>query len=162
MSGAAEACAAIARTVQALYEPLRAAAAAYAHATAETTAASDLTDALRAAIALIVAAETLEDKAEQTAKTLRMRLAQTMSETGAPAIRGEYHSAHLLTAPDRVWVQEESLVPPELIVQPPPKPDLAEIGKRLRAGDRVGGCVLAGNKEPRLVLRPIKPREKTG
>jgi hypothetical protein len=126
---------------------------AYRSARTTLNAGTDLVDVLRAAGNIVLAAEAIAHAAKNAEATARAALAQTMSETGCPAVALAAHVVHLGTKPARVDIEDESAIPAELMRQPPPAPDKVAIGKRLRAGVDVPGARLIGNREPMVVFR---------
>jgi hypothetical protein len=133
--------------------PLRDGVSAYRAAYADLGASSDLLEVMRAAGNLVLAAESIVAASKQAEATARAALASCMAETGCPAVALADHVVHLGTKPDRVDIEDEPAIPPELMRQPPPAPDKVAIGKRLRAGAAVPGARLIGNHEPICIFR---------
>lgn len=156
MSGAAEARNGVAALALSLYERLRDAAGAYGRAYSSLAKSDDLTDTLRHSVNLLVAAEALGSEADNAALALRTKLAETMAETGATTVRSQRHSAHVSTKPDRVHVFNLEEIPDELMMRPPPRPDLSRIREIIRNGKPVPGVAMVGNGEPILRIVPNK------
>jgi Siphovirus Gp157 len=76
-----------------------------------------------------------------------------MAETGCPAVTLTTHTVHLSTKPARVDIEDEGVIPAELMRTPPPAPDKVSIAKLLRAGAAVPGARLIGNHEPMVVFK---------
>ena len=119
--------------------------------------ATGLVPGLQAALTMILACEALEAAAKASAAACRTALAEAMA-TGATTVRTEHHTASLRAAPMRVLVTDAALLPPHLMRQPPPAPDLTAIGTLLRDGQDVPGAVL-GNGGPDTVQ--IRTRKET-
>jgi hypothetical protein len=100
-----------------------------------------------------LAAEAIVAASKQVEATARSALAQTMSETGCPAVALADHVVHFGTKPARVDIEDEAPIPPELMHQPPPVPDKTAIGKILRTGASVPGARLIGNNESICVFK---------
>jgi hypothetical protein len=133
--------------------PLRDGVSAYRAAYAGLSASTDLLEVMRAAGSLVLAAESIVVASKQAEATARSALAQAMSETGCPAVALADHVVHLGTKPDRVDIEDERAIPPELMRVPAPAPDKVAIGKRLRAGAAVPGARLIGNREPICIFK---------
>jgi hypothetical protein len=133
--------------------PLRDGVSSYRAAYADLSASSDLLEVMRAAGGLVLAAESIVAASKQAEATARSALASCMAETGCPAVALADHVVHLSTKPDRVDIEDERAIPPEVMRQPPPTPDKVAIGKRLRAGTAVPGARLIGNREPICIFR---------
>jgi hypothetical protein len=133
--------------------PLRDGVSAYRAAYAGLSASTDLLEVMRAAGSLVLAAESIVAASKQAEVTARTALANCMAETGCSAVALADHVVHLGTKPDRVDIEDERTIPPELMRQPSPAPDKVAIGKRLRAGTAVPGARLIGNREPICIFR---------
>ena len=133
--------------------PLRDGINAYRNAHAALIASDDLLDVLRAAGELVLAAESIVAASKHVEATARSSLASCMAETGCPAVTLPHHVVHLGTKPDRVDIEDETAIPPELMRRPEPAPDRVAIGKLLRAGAEVPGARLIGNHEPSAIFR---------
>jgi Siphovirus Gp157 len=145
---------ALRQAIAAAQRPLRDAVAAYKAAHIQLAADADLLDALRATGELVLAAEAIVAAGKQVEATARAALAQTMSDTGCPAVALAGHVVHLGAKPSRVDIEDEQAIPAELLRQPPPPaPDKVAIGKLLRAGATVPGARLIENHEPIAVFR---------
>lgn len=113
----------------------------------------------------IVTALHHEEAAQAASKSategLREHLLLILQELPARAlpIRTRYASAALVDVPPQAMVTDESLIPPSLMVQPPPRPDLGAITKALRAGGTVPGAVLRNSRQT-LRITPVKEPTK--
>lgn len=147
------------RHEQAALERLRAAAKvitagpAAADAEADLWMAHDLLGGLRAAAALLLAAEAIEEQAKQCATTLRAAMAQVMADTGATEVRLPHHTVALVEPKPRPFVSDASALPAEFLIQPPPKPDMAAITKAMRAGPVAGVSMSNGQPHIRISSR---------
>ena len=82
-----------------------------------------------------------------------MALAAAMADTGATSIETDGHRVSLRDAVRTPQIVDPAVLPDDYLRQPPPKPDMALIGKALRDGYSVPG-VLAGNGgPPSIVIR---------
>ena len=144
---------ALRQAIAATHDPLRDAVSAYRAAWAELTPDADLLEMLRAAANCALAAEAIVAAGKQLETTARAAMATCMSDTGCPAVALAGHVVHLSTMPDRVDIEDEQAIPPDLLRHPPPAPDKVAIGKLLRAGAAVPGARLIGNHEPVCVFR---------
>jgi hypothetical protein len=133
--------------------PLREAVAGYRSAYAALAPDADLLVIMRAVGELALAAADIAAAAKQVETTARNALAQTMSETGCPAVVLEHHTVHLGTKPASVDIEDTAAIPAELMRVPAPAPDKVAIGKLLRAGASVPGARLIGNNEPNVIFR---------
>jgi hypothetical protein len=79
-----------------------------------------------------------------------------MAENGTPPIRTQHHTAYVSTKPARAHVVDPDEIPTELLIHPPPRPDLQRIRELLKSGRSVPGAALVGNGEPVLNIRPNK------
>jgi Siphovirus Gp157 len=144
---------ALRQALTASHAQLRESVASYRTAWSALTAAADLLDLLRATGGLVLAAEAIVAASKQVEATARTTLAQSVSETGCPAVALAHHVVHLGTKPARVDIEDESAIPAELMRQPAPAPDKTAISRMLRAGAEVPGARLIGNHEPMAVFR---------
>jgi hypothetical protein len=144
---------ALRQALAASHAQLREAVAGYRTAYAGLAPDADLLDTLRAAGAIVLAAEAIAAASKQVEATARAALAQAMCETGCPAVALARHVVHLGTKPDRVDIEDATAIPTELMRQPAPAPDKAAISRLLRAGAEVPGARLIGNHEPMAVFR---------
>jgi hypothetical protein len=133
--------------------PLRDGVAAYRAAWSELTTSTNLLDVLRAAGSIVLAAEAIHTAAKAAEATARTALAETMQETGCPAVTLDHHTVHIGTKPSYVAVDDQSAIPPELMRAPPPAPDKVAISKLLRAGVDVPGARLIENHHPICIFR---------
>lgn len=155
MSHASEAVEGLLAAAQAAYGPAWQAGAAFAKAATAVSQASDVVDALQAMIDLLVHAEMLHDAADAAVKNIRAKLASTMQDVGATAVQGTNHAAHLSRRPAFLSIDDESLVPPEFYVQPPPQLDKRALKEALKS-KQVPGASLATPNDMVLVLRARK------
>lgn len=142
MSGAADA----SKTLRAaLAEPLRAVGGAVSQARAaqaELRDADDLILLMGAAAHVALACEALHRAAQEAESAARTALSASMASTGASTVHAGAHTLSLREVARKAIVTDPAAVPTELYTRPEPRPDLTEIGKRLRAGEIVPGCVL--------------------
>jgi hypothetical protein len=115
--------------------------------------ASDIVEVMGALAGLIVCLESTIGAVEAAVLAARTVLARQMAETGATTLRTSAHTISLRDTPRAVMVMDPAAIPPEFMRQPPPKLDVAEIGKRLRAGELVPGVVLGNGGAPTLQIR---------
>jgi hypothetical protein len=108
---------------------------------------------MRAAGSIALAAEAITSAAKAVEAAARSALAQTMAETGCPAVTLPHHTVHIGTRPASVEIEDAAAIPAHLMRQPPPAPDRTAIGKLLRAGVTVQGARLIGNCEPVAIFR---------
>ena len=120
---------------------LRLSVTAAADAEADLLMASDMLGALRAAAALLMAAEEIEDAAKACAARLRAALAEVMADTGATGVDLPHHRVSLVDGKASVVIVDEAAIPAEYMEQPPPKPNKARIAAALKAGP-VPGAML--------------------
>ena len=129
---------------------------AFAQGSAAVTKASDIVDTLARTIDLLVAAETLHRTADAAVANIRAKLAETMEATGATTVQATHHSAHLSRKPAFVSLGDESLIPSEYYVQPPPALDKRAIKAALMDGKEVPGATISTPNSMNLVLRARK------
>ena len=126
---------------------------AYRSAYAGLAPDADLLDIMKAIGSIALAAEAIVAAAKHAESVARSSLAQTMAETGCPAVMLPHHTVHLGTRPASVEIEYAAAIPVHLMRAPPPAPDRTAIGKLLRAGVTVQGARLIGNREPTVVFR---------
>ena len=151
-----EARGALAACATEIYPAMRDAATAYGKAHSKLLVSTDLVESMRCMIGLIEAAELLTEIAKKAEHVFRAELHAQMEFTGAPNIVGAFHTAVLAKKPMQVYVTDASLLPPELMVVPEPKPDMVEIAKRVRAGEQIPGTAMSNQQEHMLQLRSNK------
>jgi len=116
--------------------------------------AADIEQVLFHAARAMIAAEGIAFSANAHALALRAALLAVMNETGAPSLDIGTHTVSTQTR-RYVYVTDETLLPPEFMVQPPMpprKPDAQAIGAALRCKKPVPGAEL-GNGVPSLFVR---------
>jgi hypothetical protein len=96
-------------------------------------AEGDIIATMRATVALILACEAAETAFADAAAGARAALAASMESTGATNISTATHTAGLRRVPPKVIVTG-TVVPPEFMTTPEPRPDLAKIKKALGDG----------------------------
>lgn len=156
MSGAIEAGSALLTAALRDTQPVKSAVDAYGSALRTLRGQDDLVDQMQATVGFILAAEAVAEAAEAVAKQARAALAFAMFDTGATTIRTDAHTVSVSAKPARAIITDPALVPPDYVRQPPPAPDVALIGKALRDGYPVPGCVLSNSGEPVLSIRTRK------
>jgi hypothetical protein len=114
----------------------------------------DLVTAVRAATEALRHLDDAADTIHREREWLATALRDVMAETGLTSVRIPGGTWYLRDAPPRVIVTDESALPPEYIVQPPPRPDHAALRAALRAGREVPGAVLSNGGAPSLCYRP--------
>lgn len=144
------------RVMDAVYAPVHAAGGFYVRAYKDATNADDLVDALQQTVLLAVAAEHLKEMAAEAEKSIRSILAETMNDTGCTQIDAGPIKAHLSRKPAFVSVDQENMLPPEYMHQPPPSPDKKKIRAAIEAGEDVPGCNLVRPNDSTLVIRSKK------
>jgi hypothetical protein len=97
--------------------------------------------------------ESVITEAEAAREALAATLRDVMDETGMTSIRVRGGTWYLRDATPRVIVQDEAAIPAELLVQPPPRPDLSAIRAALRNGRDVPGATLTNGGPPSLCFR---------
>jgi hypothetical protein len=143
---------ALRQALAASHAALRESVTSYRTAWSALAADTDLLDVLRAAGSLVLATEAIVTASKQVEATARTALAQTMSETGCPAVVLAHHTVHLGSKPASVEIEDAAAIPAELMRVP--VPDRVTIGRLLRAGTEVPGARLINdNKEPVCVFR---------
>jgi hypothetical protein len=131
------------------FHPCRNAAADVAAAHAE----ADLIEAGQAVGRLIHQLETAADEITAAASALRRDLCEVMNETGMTHVRTETGTWHLREPSRRVVITDEAAIPPALMEQPPPRPDLAAIARALKAGGECPGATMSNGGAPVLAFR---------
>ena len=154
MSSAARYCQALADAVRPLVtaDPVRAArdtAASVGYA----ASMADLVAAARAAAETLRHLDDAADEIQRAREALATTLRDVMDETGLTSVRVPGGVWYLRDPAPRVIVTDESALPSEYFVQPPPRPNIAEIRASLRAGRNVPGAVLSNGGEPTLCYR---------
>ena len=153
MSGASETAAMLRTAVETPLASIGMAVAAARHAQAELRAADDLLPVLQSVVGVVLAMEALSEAADAAKAVARLALASAMSSTGCASVQTEHHTVSLRDAPRTARVIDLAQIPPEYMAQPPPKPDMAAIGKRLRDGGHVLGTVLGNQGEQTITIR---------
>jgi hypothetical protein len=75
--------------------------------------------------------------------SLRTYLHTNMEANGITKISCPWFQVAIKQNPPRIVIDDETQIPPELMVQPPtpaPYPDKTAIKERIKAGETVGGC----------------------
>lgn len=121
-------------------------------AQAELAGAMGLIPIMQATVGVILACEAMQAAAKQAEASARAALAQAMS-LGATTIQAGLHTASLRDAPRSAVVTDLALLPPELFVQPPPKPNLTLIRQALLDGVRLPGCQLSNGGQSTVQIR---------
>jgi hypothetical protein len=125
-------------------------------AAASVAYAAGIADLVAAARAAAETLRHLQDAAaeiEHAGKALATTLRDVMADTGLTSIRVPGGTWYLRDPAPRVIVTDESALPPEYLITPPPRPDLAAIRSSIRAGRDVPGAVLSNGDEPILCYR---------
>jgi hypothetical protein len=156
VSGANAARDGLRKVMTAVYAPVYAAGGSFASAYLAAKEADDLVEALQQTVLLAVAAEHLREMAADAEKSVRAILAETMDSTGAAKIQTDTLTAYLSRKPTWVSVDQESMLPPEYMHQPPPTPDKKKIKAAIEAGEDVPGCNLVRPNDSTLVIRSKK------
>jgi hypothetical protein len=97
--------------------------------------------------------------AKDTAATLRRELAASMVEDGVTGFEAAHHMVSRKAASRLVQINDPKALAaahPDLMVERAPEPDRAEIGKLLRAGKTVAGCVLSNGGPAVLTISAKK------
>ena len=102
----------------------------------------------------LISLESYAATIDHIAKALRAALLEVITETGAPAFSTGSHTISTMET-RRVHITDETLIPVTLMRQAAPKPDTETIGRLLRNGAEVPGCVLS-NASPSLTIRSRK------
>ena len=92
--------------------------------------------------------ERLEGRAEQK----RVLVTTAMQEAGLKKLVAPEFTASLRSNPGKLIVTDETLIPAEFWVVPPPRLDRQQLFAAVRAGRHIPGAVLA-NPEPSLTIR---------
>ena len=155
MSGASEAVEALKGVAQEAYQATFVAGTQLARAHSALRQKADLVEVLQAAIDTVMAAEALQQAADQAVKALRATLAAQMDATGCTKVETTHHSGYLSKRPAFVSIDDESALPPEFVVQKP-SIDKRAIASAIKDGITVAGASLLTPNEPVLVLRARK------
>lgn len=115
---------------------------------------NDIIGEMRSCISLIVALKAASKVINSTELKVREALATSMSDTGAPAIQAEFHTATLKSTPARVLINGP--VPEEFMTTPEPYPDLARIKAELKLR-RVNWASLSEPGETLAITTRSKP-----
>jgi hypothetical protein len=137
---------------------LRLAVTPAADAEADLLMAGDVLDGLRAAAALLMAAEEIEAAAKACGERLRAALAEVMSDTGATSLDLPHHRLSLVDGKTAATVTDPAALPAEYMVQPPPRPDLHAIAKALKHGPVPGAALRNGASHIKISPRQEKTR----
>lgn len=89
------------------------------------------------------------DRIEKRAESIRAYLLFNLQTAGITKIESPWFTLSIRKNPPAVVVDDESLIPQEFIVQPPPpapRPDKTAIARALKAGADVPGCRLFQNE----------------
>lgn len=153
MSGAANAADALRSAVETPLASIGMAVDAARNAQAQLRHADDLLPTMQGVVAVVLAMEALSEAADAAKTAARLALASAMSSTGCASVQTEHHTVSLRDAPRTARVVDLAQIPAEYMQQPPPKPDMAAIGKRLRDGGNVPGCVAGNQSDPIITIR---------
>ncbi len=151
--GADEARTAIQRVAREAYTRAFDAGAAFARSHTPVVRATDLVETMQAALSYIVAAEHLQEMAAEAVKSARAVLAQTMMDTGCPQVQSANQLCYLSRKPSFLSVSDETMIPRQYYVQPPPSLDRKAIMAALKAGELVPGCSMATPNDQTLNIR---------
>jgi hypothetical protein len=116
-------------------------------AAARVTSATDLLGALRFMGELALVAEDAKERAEVAQKAIRAALLDAMLSCGAPAVRLAHHTVSTASGAAGVRITDVSLIPADLMRQPPAQPDKDAIRARLKAKQPVPGAVLTNGSD---------------
>jgi hypothetical protein len=128
----------------------------FTHAAKAASQASDVVDVMRAAVDVLVAAETLHEEADAAVKDARAALAEAMESSGCTSLATKHHSAHLARKPAFLLIADEALIPRSFYVQPPEQLDKRALVSAIKDGTEVPGASLATPNAMSLVLRAKK------
>jgi hypothetical protein len=128
----------------------------FTHAAKVVSQASDVVDVMRAAVEVMVAAETLREEADAAVKVARAALTEAMESSGCTSIQAEHHRAHLARRPPFLSISDEASIPRSFYVQPPEQLDKRAIISAIKDGTEVPGASLATPNAMSLVLRAKK------
>lgn len=156
MSGSNQARDALHKVARDLYGSVHAAGSAYVKAHQATVTATDLVETMQHTVGLILAAEQLKERAEEAEKSARAALVEQMSETGATTIQTAGQTAYISRKAAWVSIDQEDMVPPDYMKQPPPTVDKKAIKAAIEAGGEVPGCTLIRPNDYSLVIRARK------
>lgn len=156
MSGADEATAAIHKAARVVYAPVHAAGVAYVKAHQAAMASTDLVETMQHTVALALAAEHLKEMATEAEKQARAVLCEQMTETGATTIQTDAHTAYISRKPAWVSIDQEDMLPPEYMRQPPPQIDKKAVKSAIEGGEDIPGCSLVRPNDYTLVIRAKK------
>jgi hypothetical protein len=118
-------------------------------------------DAPRAAAALgdaIAMAETMAAGIEAACKDMRERFAMILQELPSKAlpVEGKHHAYTISAARDGVRITDIDAIPPEMMRQAAPAPDMKAILAALKAGTPVNGAILSNGGAPSLRITTRK------
>jgi hypothetical protein len=91
----------------------------------------------------IVEMQLRKKRIEAHADYVRRYLHTNMEASGITKISCPWFTVAIKQNPPRIVIDDETQIPPELMVQPPtpaPYPDKTAIKERIKAGEVVGGC----------------------
>jgi hypothetical protein len=111
---------------------------------------------MRAAVDVVVASEALHRAAIAAETAARASLAAAMESSGATTIAAEHQTAHLARKPAFLSIADETLIPRDYFVQPPPQLDKRALKSALTDGQEVPGVSLAIPNAMSLVIRARK------
>ena len=94
--------------------------------------APDVLTALKASAHLLMVYEAIAEQAGATCKALRVAMAEVMGDTGATAVDLPHHRVALVDGKPSVIITDPAALPPQYMVQPPPKADTAAILRDLK------------------------------
>lgn len=103
-------------------------------------------DVDRALVSMILALEDAADATKQIGATLRTILVDSMAADGVKSFETDHHTIVRAQAAQRVQMIDSKAflaAHPDLATPQDPKPDTAEIGRRLRAGQAIVGATLS-------------------
>jgi Siphovirus Gp157 len=153
VSGAKDAALALRTDVLANYDALKDRVADVSKAVIRLRAAEDLLAVMAAADAYSLACEALAEITKATHAAADAALAQTMSETGAPSLRTEFHTISLRKNPERVEITDPKAIPDSFMTVPKPQPDRSKI----RAAIKNDPAINWANLQPGSLTLQRKP-----
>lgn len=105
---------------------------------------------------VILAAEAIADAAGAIAKELRSALARVMIETGCPQVRLANHTVSVTEPRPKLACLDPQALPPELLKQPPPVPDMDKIKAAHAAGAQITGVAMLNGGAPFVSFKTRK------
>lgn len=116
--------------------------------------AADIVETIGAAALAVLACETLAKIAKEADAAIRVATAEAM-QLGATTVHtpGDTHVISLKAGVRSAIVTDPEAIPADLWTRPEPKPDLTEIGKRLRSGAIIPGATLSNGAAPSIQIK---------